>query len=180
MKIERYFLRVMLLSFALLFCLNINVQADTTDEGFKMSEYIDNMYIKKTRDDGSKEYKQGRILRRTSDNKFVYCLQPFVEINHNIAYNFTMKDYAQIMNLSEEKWQKIALIAYYGYQYGNHSADKWYYITQVMIWRVVAPNNEIFFTDTLKGERNDNLYASEIKEINDLVSYKDRTIFYLI
>lgn len=170
MKIKRYILGAMLLSFALLFCLNTKVQAETTNEGFKMSEYIDNMYIKKTRDDGSREYKQGRILRRTSDNKFVYCLQPFVEINHNIAYNFTMKDYAQIMNLSEEQWQKVALIAYYGYQYGNHTADKWYYITQVMIWRVVAPNNEIFFTDTLKGERNDNLYASEIKEINDLVS----------
>ena len=168
---KKYILGALIISIALLFCFNLDVQAATTNEGFETGDWIADVFIKKERpNNAGTEFKQGRFLRRTSDHKFVYCLQPFVEIDHNVVYNFTMQDYSQIANMTEEQWQKVVLIAYYGYQYGNHTADKWYYITQVMIWRVVAPNNAIYFTNTLAGERNDNLFASEIKEINDLVA----------
>lgn len=74
------------------------------------------------------------------------------------------------MNITQEQWQRISLLSYYGYQYGNHTDLKWYYITQVLIWRTAEPMSNIFFTNTLNGTRNDNLYSSEIAEIEDLVA----------
>ena len=65
------------------------------------------------------------------------------------------------------------MLAYYGYGYDqngyNHSEHKWYSITQVMIWNTTNPESEIYFTDSLNGNRV-NTYASEIAEINQLVN----------
>ena len=45
--------------------------------------------------------------------------------------------------------ERISLLAYYGYGYEGHSDQKWYAITQVMIWRTTNPESDIYFTDTL-------------------------------
>lgn len=134
------------------------------------SEHIDGIYIKKIKADGSGKYQQAQFIRRSEDNKFVYCLQPFVDINNNNVYNVTREDYATILGLSEEQWQRAALLAYYGYGYGNHTGHKWYSITQVLIWRTVEPTSTIYFTDTLNGNRNDSIFAEEIAELESLVA----------
>ena len=126
------------------------VKAETYSGDIITGEYVPNMYIKKLKPDGSGRYQQGRVLRRSTDNVFVYCLQPFVDINNDYVYNITTDDYATILNITQQQWQRISLLSYYGYQYGNHTDLKWYYITQVLIWRTADPTANIFFTNTLK------------------------------
>ena len=142
-----------------------------TGQAIWPSEFISNVYIKKVKPDGSGKYQQGRFMRRSEDNAFVYCLQPFADIDNNLPYyNIARSDYAVYLNMTEEQWDKISLIAYYGYGYGNHQEHKWYAITQVMIWRVADPTTDFYFTNTLNGTRNDSLFVSEIEEIQNLVN----------
>lgn len=59
--------------------------------------------------------------------------------------------------MTEEEWEKISLIAYYGYGYFdskvNHTDLKWYSVTQFMIWQVVPHGYDIYFTDKLDGKK---------------------------
>lgn len=138
------------------------------------SEHIPNIFIRKYRDDGYIKYQQARFMRRSEDNAFMYCLQPFVDIDNNLPYyNIARSDFASVLNITEEQWDRIALLAYYGYQYNengfNHSNNKWYAITQLMIWRTIEPQNKFVFTDTLNGKDLPNKFADEIAEMDMLV-----------
>lgn len=145
------------------------VKAQTYDGKIIESEWISGIYIKKDRPNGGAAYEQSRFLRRSEDNQFVYCLQPYVSIDNNYNYNVQLSDYLQVLNMSQEQWTRASLLAYYGYGYGNHTADKWYSVTQLLIWRTVSPGNDIYFTNTLNGTKNDSLYTDEIAELNRLV-----------
>ena len=150
-----------------------------TGQAIWPSEYISNIYIKKAKPDGYKKYQQARFIRRSEDNAFVYCLQPYTEINNNLPYYDVIRsDYENVLGFSEAQWERISLLAYYGYQYNdngyNHSAQKWYVITQVMIWRTTNPESDIYFTDTLNGNRIAK-FESEIAEMERLVSNHYKT-----
>lgn len=149
----------------------IEVKAETyAGQAIWPSEYVPNVYVRKVRSDGYIKYQQGQFIRRSEDNAFVYCLQPFVNIDNNHIYNVARSDYETYLNMSEEQFERINLLAYYGYGYGNHTSTKWYSITQVLIWRTAEPTSTIYFTNSLNGTRNDSLYASEIAEIESLVA----------
>lgn len=150
-----------------------------TGQAIWPSEYISNVYIKKVKPDGYTKYQQGRFIRRSEDNQFVYCLQPYADIDNNLPYyDVVRSDYAQVLGLSESQWERISLLAYYGYQYNDngvdHSSQKWYAITQVMIWRTTNPESDIYFTDSLNGNRTSQ-YDSEIAELERLVSNHYKT-----
>ena len=161
--------------FGILFLLSIvgikEVHAETyTGQAITEAEWIPGIYIKKVKPDGYTKYQQGRWLRRSHDNQFVYCLQPYVGIDNNLPYYEIVKDdYANILGMSESQWNRISLLAYYGYGYGNHTEQKWYVITQVLIWRTTNPESDIYFTDTLNGNRISK-FESEIAEIENLVN----------
>ena len=72
--------------------------------------------------------------------------------------------------MTKEQWQRISLLAYYGYGYENHTSTKWYAITQILIWRTADPSGNFYFTDGLNGSRNDSLFINEINEIESLVN----------
>ena len=152
------------------------VNAETyTGQAIWPSEFISNIYIKKFRADGYIKYQQAQFIRRSEDNKFVYCLQPYVDIDNNLPYyEVARSDYASVLNMTEEQWDRVSLLAYYGYQYNengyDHSNNKWYVITQVLIWRTVEPTSRIVFTDTLNGSEVSNKFSSEINEIESLVA----------
>ena len=171
-EIKRLFLSVGILSSAI-FGLFLNctpVHAEFySGQAIWPSEMIANVYIKKIRSDGIVKYQQAHFMRRSEDNAFVYCLQPFVDINNNYVYQVARSDYEIYLNMSKEQFNKISLYAYYGYKYGNHSSHKWYAITQVMIWRTADPNSQFFFTDK-NGNVNNNLFANEIAELESLVN----------
>lgn len=146
----------------------ISVNAKTDD--IYAAEKIDGMYIRKISSSGKEVSKQGGFIRRTSDNSFVYCVEPFVDLINYYTYDVYNNNQANYLEIDEKTWERISLIAYYGYQYGNHTEDYWYYITQVMIWRTVDPEASFYFTNTLGGENDERLYAKEIEEIESLVS----------
>ena len=105
-----------------------------TGQAIWPSEYISNIYIKKDRNDGYSKWQQARFIRRSEDNAFVYCLQPFVDIDNNLPYyEIARSDYELYLNMSKEQFRKVNLYAYYGYGYGNHTDAKWYAITQILI-----------------------------------------------
>lgn len=125
-----------------------------TGQAIWPAEKIANIFIRKYRADGYIKYQQGSFIRRSEDNAFVYCLQPYVDIDNNLPYyNIARSDYATYLNMTQEQWDRISLLAYYGYQYNengyDHSNNKWYVITQVLIWRTAEPTSRIVFTDTL-------------------------------
>ena len=128
------------------------ISVDAATEKIYVGDKIPGMYIRKVSSDGNETVKQGGFIRRVSDNKAVYCVEPFVLLIDNYIYTSYTSDYANALNISEDVWKKISLIAYYGYGYDNHTEDYWYYITQMMIWREVDPDAEFYFTKTLGGE----------------------------
>lgn len=150
-----------------------------TGQAIWPSEYISNIYIKKDRNDGYSKYQQARFIRRSEDNKFVYCLQPYADIDNNLPYYDVIRsDYERVLGFSEEQWERISLLAYYGYQYNDngydHSDHKWYAITQVMIWRTTNPESNIYFTDTLNGSYTSR-FDGEMAELDRLVANHYKT-----
>ncbi len=145
-----------------------------TGQAIWPSEYISNVYEKKIKPDGTGRYQQAKFIRRSEDNQFVYCLQPFVDIDNNLPYyDVIREDYARVLNFTEEQWERISLLAYYGYQYNqngyDHSEHKWYAITQLMIWRTTNPESDFYFTDTLNGNRTSK-FDGEMAELESLVA----------
>ena len=95
-----------------------------TGQAIWPSEYISNVYEKKIKPDGTGRYQQAKFIRRSEDNQFVYCLQPFVDIDNNLPYyDVIREDYARVLNFTEEQWERISLLAYYGYQYNQNGYD---------------------------------------------------------
>ena len=144
------------------------VYGKTLDDSFYPGNFIDGEYIKKTKN-GNSEYKQSRFIFRTSDNRFAYCIAPFDLMKENETYKAYNTDYTVHTKLTSEIWDKVRLISYYGYRYGNHTASKWYTITQLMIWKTIDPTAKFEWTDTLGGNVIIK-YENEMAEINQLVS----------
>ena len=150
-----------------------------TGQAIWPSEHISKIYIKKDRNDGYSKWQQARFIRRSEDNKFVYCLQPYADIDKNLPYYDVIRsDYERVLGFSEAQWERISLLAYYGYQYNdngyNHNDQKWYAITQVMIWRTTNPDSNIYFTDTLNGNYTSK-FDGEMAELESLVSNHYKT-----
>lgn len=71
-------------------------------------------------------------------------------------------------NLSSEQIDRIKKLIYYGYGYANHTENKWYAVTQLMIWQAAEPKGNYYFTDKLNGNMI-NAFTDEISEINNLI-----------
>ena len=151
------------------------VEAQTySGEMIVPSEYISDIYMKVIHKDGTGRYEQGRFVRKKDTLDFLYCLQPFSDVYYDSTYQVGYDNYETYLSIDKEVWDQIRLITYYGYGYQNDFVDhvtdpKWYTITQLMIWRVVDPSANIYFTDTLNGSRNDSLFLNEIEEIEKMV-----------
>ena len=171
MKKKILFILSVLLTGIMAICDMTVVNAEQyTGQAIWPSEYIKNIYIRKVRSDGYTRYQQAQFIRRSEDNAFVYCLQPFVIIDNNYVYNIAREDYEVYLNMTKEQWDRISLLAYYGYGYEGHDTQKWYAVTQVLIWRTAEPTSDIYFTDSLNGTRNDSLFTAEIQELENLVA----------
>lgn len=146
-----------------------NEYSDKLIEHYK---WIANDYVVKEKK-GVRKYQQMSITVRDSDKQFVYCVEPGMSINKNTVYIGSDYNQAYIANISEDEWNLINLIAYYGYGYKDSNIDhtglKWYSITQYMIWQVAPNGYDIYFTDKLDGKRIVK-YSKEIEEINNLIS----------
>ena len=151
----------------------------TNEESFYESEWIPNIYITKALPSGYKRYQQGLILRRKSDNKYVYCLEPFAPFSKSAIYQELQDNYANNLYLSNKVWKRVNLLSYYGYMYDGHEDDKWYAITQVLIWKTVNPDYDFYFTNTLNGKKQIGAYQKEINEIEELIVNHEKKISFI-
>ena len=147
-----------------------NVEAQTS---FYEAEKIDGIFTKSVNGTTS-NYQNARVFRRTSDIKEAYCLEPFITFDENQSYD----NYGYATNLDEATWERIALLAHYGYGYGNHTDMKWYAITQYLIWQIESPEIEHYFVSSLTSSTPIYPYEKEIAELKKLVVEKTKNISF--
>lgn len=97
----------------------------------------------------------------------------------NFNNSFREYDFYSYENaLDEVIKDKLPLIVYYGYGYKHRNTNKWYGITQYLIWEEIIKNEngEIYFVDDNNNPVN--FYEEEIKEIrNDIAHHYDLPSF---
>ena len=141
-------------------------------EQFTAEEYISGEYVKMVGNNTSK-YLTIQMIRDSNYN-FVYCIEPFVLVDENYKdYVTYQSDLSGYKDLTEEQKRKVSLLAYYGYGYEDRMTEKWYAITQMLIWRTVDPDSEFYFTDKLNGEKIDK-YGGSISQLLSDVSNHDK------
>lgn len=152
--------------FGMLLIPNNTVKAATSDSFYVT--WMDNIYFTKFKD-GVQRSERARLLRRTSDGQFVYCIQPGV----NLIEGHLMPGYDSNQDawtgMTQEDWTRIKRIAYYGYGYEGRTDDKWYAITQYLIWKTHSLGWDTYFTDSFKG----NIIYPFQQEINELIADVD-------
>lgn len=163
--------KVLLVLMALLIFFVIpEFKVEAIEDSFYEGEYISGEYIKKFKSGAtSGKYQQMRFFRRSSDNQPVYCIELWETLANKknmIGYDSNQAYYS---GFSDGVWDRVMLIAYYGYGYSNHTEDKWYAITQYMIWKTTSPDSNIYFTNTLNGSKITK-YQNEMNEINTLIN----------
>ncbi len=173
MKRFKYVMLSMIALIGALFTIT-NVNAEEYKGSIKSDGYISGPYYYMHVDGSHRLWDRVQEIIRTSDGERVYCIQPFAHISEEGTYEVTSEDVHQVLNLELDDWKLISKIAYYGWEYKDathdHRDDKWYVATQMLLWKVVSPNIDSYFTDTLKGERNDSILKKEMDEIMDLVN----------
>ena len=167
-------LAVFLIGIVSVFSSSMQVKAQTYGGRIKAGNYITG-YYKVVHQKGSyKSFHDAQMLIRTSDGAFVYCVQPLVIVNSDATYQVTTEDIAQVLSIPQSTWSEISKIAYYGYGYSDpthdHSADKWWAATQMLIWQKVDPTVDSYFSNTAGGPKDDSVLRSEMNEIMDLVN----------
>ena len=128
------------------------------------------------------------IQRRDNPGKGkTYCIQPNVGMYGPVTGYINYDDITKIpySNLTNDQWENIKLIAYFGYGYGNHTSDVWYGITQCMIWEEADPTLEVKYATTARGALTGthyiDVFRNEYNEIMSLVNnYKKNPNLVLI
>lgn len=141
---------------------------------FYEAEYIPNIWMnKKNPDNNLIYYNQARFFRESNTHNIAYCIEPFIFFYQNQDYNPT----TQPTNYTQEQITDMTLISHYGYGYKNHTEQKWYAITQFMIWKIAQPNGYYYFSNYKNGPEV-NMFQEEMLEITNLVeNHKKNTSF---
>lgn len=143
------------------------VYAKTYSDKFYGAEVIENIYYAKEKN-GKIDYRKAIFKRRRDDNKIVYCLEPFMDMAEDTNYVGYDYNYEKLLNLSKEDWERIKLLSYYGYGYKNHTEEKWYPITQLLIWETIDKDAKFYYTKTYKGSKITK-FTNETNELKKLV-----------
>ena len=154
-----------LLIIFLFFCC-INVFAE--ERSFAGNEYLDNIYYVKSTG-GNTQYRRAQVIRDTATGEIAYCVEPFGRIIDNNLYD-GVTSFDLRFGLSEDKWEKIKLYAYYGYGYKNHQNKEWISITQMMIWRTIYPSYTFEYVDDTSTGNIISRFENEFNELNALVN----------
>lgn len=164
MKYLKYFLTLVVVALVLSTS-DVYAQSDSFYEG----ELVEGAYLKKFRlGQTTGKYEQMRIFRRSSDHQAAYCIELWSQLNSGQLMDGYTDDYAFHARISNATWERIQLIAYYGYEYKDHTSDNWYAASQFLIWKTLEPDSTIYFTDTLNGNQVPK-FEEEMKEIEKLV-----------
>ncbi len=134
--------------------------------------YINNVYLqRKDLSSGLIYFSHAQFLKKASNNELVYCIEPETIFENSGGY-FQTNNPPQ---LTEEQILDMTLLSHFGYGYQNHTDDKWYGITQLLIWEVANKNYSYFITQT-SNPKDTHLYTQELEELRTLVNdYKKET-----
>ena len=149
----------------LLMLVCINVYATNDEYFYYDSERVEEMWITKISSEQSQST-HPYFLKRKKDNMYVYCIELFEPLYDNVKYTYN-SNYSKY-GLTKQDIDRINLIIYYGYGYKNHTSDKWYGLTQYLIWKTTNKDADIYFSDGKYGKRISS-YENEIKEIESLI-----------
>ena len=151
----------------IIICLSkTKVSADTYK--FYEAEFIPDIYMtKKDVSTGTSYYQKARFFRQVGTDEFAYCLEAFRFFNGDGTYTQTTPS-----NLTSSQLDRIVKIAHYGYGYPGHSDKTWYAVTQVMIWRTIVNDNDVYFTDKINGNKI-NTYDGMMNDLNNLIKEKE-------
>ena len=156
--------------FILFFMVMIGVNAETFNADTKLPDHTIRV------SDGVHTYDDYLSLLKRSDGEPVYCINPYEVLDTNKDYS-TYEYNADIFNISQDKLNKINLIAYYGYGYPGHYEDKWYGVTQFLIWKELG-FGDIYYTNRIGGVESSK-FQNEINELEVLVGrYTLRPSFF--
>lgn len=159
MKKLKFFLIIVLFLF-----IGINVSAKTYS--FYEGKMIDNAYINRYEPSTNiTYYEKSRFIRDSSTKEFAYCIEPSLHFNEDANYNLSELNGSKIKRLKE--------IAHFGYGYKNHTDKIWYAVTQVMLWKETEGDANVYFTDTLNGNKITK-YDYMMDEINQLIKDNSR------
>ena len=162
---------ILFLFFSMILPTNVNALTDS----FYEAEYIPNAYIKKFNQGSTTgKYEQMRIFRRTKDGKIAYCIELWETLKTGKELIGYQENYLEHTKLDSKTWEKIELLAYYGYEYQSHTSLNWYAATQYLIWKTINPESTIYFTNELNGEKTEK-FSYEISEINRLIEEHYKT-----
>lgn len=163
MKYVKYLLFIGIVS--MLFAVT---KVEAMSDSFYEGEKVTDAYLKKFKPGSSTgKYEQMRMFRRRSDNEVAYCIELWETLSSETSIGYD-SNYLEHANITQEQWDRIQLIAYYGYGYKNHTTDNWYAASQFLIWKTLEKESTIYFTDTLNGNKVDK-FISEINEIENLI-----------
>lgn len=156
---------LIVVSICVFFCTD-NVFAKNSS--FSGMEFLDGVsYVKY---DGSYYYfRNAQVIRNLDTWNVAYCLEPFSSLIDGSVYS-GYDNYSEIFNLSLDQWNRVKLLAHYGYGYGNHYEEKWITVTQFLIWRTVDSNSSFNWLDNLNDRNIVYPYENEILELEKLVS----------
>lgn len=146
-----------------IFCFSL-ILGKVNAQKFYEGDFIAGEYVNKV--SGGKTYYMTMQFIRDINGNVLYCLEPFVKFNPNNDYQTD-----SLPSLNNDVIRKVELISYYGYGYGNRMANRWYAITQYLIWKTVS-SADIYFTDKLNGNRIEK-YINEMNEILNDVNNHD-------
>lgn len=132
-------------------------------ETFVEGKYINGEYIGK--DKNGKHYYATMQFIQDKNGNIVYCLEPFVDFMNNGNYNEL--EFSNYDKLNADQKRRIELLAYYGYGYGDRTDERWYAITQYLIWNTVDTKAKFYFTSTLNGKKIDKYREDVIALEND-------------
>lgn len=108
----------------------------------------------------------GNLPYNSINGKLVYCIQPDARVtssNYSVYTDFTMSGF------SEEEKQRMELIAYYGYGYGDNRTVKYYMATQELLW-LMTSDERIKWTVGNTDDTEEIDVSAEKNEINRLIS----------
>ena len=131
-------------------------------------ERINDVYYVKASKDVT-QYRIGTVIANTSNGKIAYCIEPFSVLTTEGNYESTT-NYNSNFNISESDWERIKLLSYYGYGYKTHTDNKWFSVTQIMIWRTIDKTSTFNWINNLSEKKIIYPYENEIKELEALVN----------
>ena len=86
------------------------------------------------------------IINQTT-GEYVYCIEPGVILHDGYFTAYQTLDGLNI-NLTEEDWNQLKVITYFGYGYQDRKELKWYAATQFLVWEyLLKDTGEIYFID---------------------------------